>query len=64
MTTAEKLPKKYYSKIQKKNLKRINMDLPQDLWDRITDQAIDENIAKRELVIYALEEYLQKERMI
>jgi len=39
--------------------KRINIDLPETLWQQISIQAATENITKRELVIKALENYLK-----
>lgn len=40
--------------------KRINIDLPETLWQQISIQAATENTTKRELVIKALENYLKK----
>lgn len=36
------------------------MDLPKELWKRVGVQAINEDVQKREIVIKALEQYLNK----
>lgn len=41
-------------------MQRVNMDLPKELWKKVGVQAINEDIDKREIVIKALEEYLNK----
>lgn len=38
--------------------KRINMDIPEELWKQVSIQAAIEGLQKRELVIKALERYL------
>ena len=41
-------------------MQRVNMDLPKDLWKRVGVQAATEDIQKREIVIKALEQYLNR----
>jgi len=41
-------------------MQRVNIDLPKELWKKIGIQAINEDVQKREIVIKALEEYLNR----
>ena len=41
-------------------MQRVNMDIPKELWKKVGIQAATEDLDKRELVIKALEQYLNK----
>jgi len=41
-------------------MQRVNMDLPKELWKSVGVQAAKEDIQKREIVIKALEQYLNR----
>lgn len=41
-------------------MQRINIDLPKELWKMVGIQAAMEDIQKREIVIKALEQYLNR----
>jgi len=59
---AEKIPattKQYYRNKEQRNVKRVNIDIPYDLWDKVCDLSYLEGTKKRDIVIQALEEYLK-----
>jgi metal-responsive CopG/Arc/MetJ family transcriptional regulator len=41
-------------------MQRVNIDLPKELWKKVGVQAAIEDIQKREIVIKALEQYLNR----
>lgn len=41
-----------------KKIKRVNIDIPENLWDLVGEKAIMQGTQKREIVIQALSEYL------
>jgi metal-responsive CopG/Arc/MetJ family transcriptional regulator len=41
-------------------MQRVNMDLPKELWKKVSIQSAIEGIQKREVVIKALKQYLNK----
>ena len=41
-------------------MQRVNVDIPKELWRKVGIQAAIEDIDKREIVIKALEQYLNK----
>lgn len=39
---------------------RKNIDIPDDLWHRLYQEAAKQNKSKREIVVEAIEEYLKR----
>ena len=62
--TEEKIPettKQYWRNIGK-DVRRINVDIPDQLWGKVGKEAETQGVKKRDIVIEALTEYLNNRR--
>lgn len=50
--------KHYWKNKNRLGIKRVNIDLPSELWEKACKEAEVQGVKKREIVIQALEEYL------
>ncbi len=63
--TEKKIPpatRQYWKNITRRGIKRINIDLPEYLWEKVTMEAELTGVHKREIVTQALEKYFQQTR--